>query len=76
MCQIFLKSAEPFLPAALPTGLGMIGVVLLVLVLLVLVLLVAHYFQKTPKRGPILTKLSGVHPGAKRKLFCLKSFLI
>ena len=49
-----------FLPAALPTGLRMIGVVLLLLVVL------GYYFQKTPKRCPISTKLSGMHLRAKR----------
>ena len=44
-----------FLPAALPTGLRMIGVVVVV------VLVVLDYFRKTPKRRPILTKLSGIN---------------
>ena len=35
----------------------MIGVVLLLL----LVVLLGDYFQKTPKRRPILTKLSGIN---------------
>ena len=36
----------------------MIGVVVVLLV--VLVVLLEDYFQKTPKRCPILTKLSGI----------------
>ena len=42
-----------FLPAALPLGLRMVDVLLLVLVL-------KHFFQKGPKRSPILTKLSEI----------------
>ena len=48
---------QEFLPAALPSGLRMIGVLLV----LILVVVLEHYFQKNPKRCPILTKLSGIN---------------
>ena len=49
----------------------MVDVVVLVLVLLVLV---KHYFQKGPKRCPILTKFSEIDPWAQTKLFTKKVF--
>ena len=48
---------------ALPAGLRMIDVVL------VLVVLVKHYFQKGPKCCPMLTKFSEIDPWAQTKLF-------
>ena len=38
-------------------------------VVLVLVVLVKHYFQKGPKRCPMLTKFSEIDPWAQTKLF-------
>ena len=49
---------------ALPAGLRMIDVVLVVLV--------KHYFQKGPKHRPMLTKLSEIDPWAQAKLFTKK----
>ena len=39
----------------------MIGVVVVLVVLVVLVVFLEDYFRKTPKRCPILTKLSGIN---------------
>ena len=58
-----------FLPAALPTGLRMVDVVVVLLLVLV-----KHYFQKGPKRCPIMTKFSEIDPWAQTKLFYKKVF--